>query len=343
VVTAVAIPILIRISKRYGIYDHPDEDRKIHTRKVSYLGGVGIVLGFFIAFGTLSAEQIQPPPYVHVLWLIILGTFLLGLADDFFSLKPATRFLLQVFGAGLLVYKSGLVLPVDQVLPFLVDVPLANIILTVVVFSAITNAVNLIDGMDGLAGSLALIAGIGYSVIGFLGSDFYFMAMAMAFSGSLLGFLVYNKPKARIFMGDSGSYFLGIILSILTINFISNNSLPNIDVNDRFQIGLALIAIPSLDMTRLFFFRIINGNSPFLPDNNHIHHLLLTGGNSVGRSLAAIILLQLFLIGSALVTLTSTHFLVFAVTSTALYVFVIMFLKKMAIAYLEKQIEGTGD
>ena len=328
-VAAAALPLLIRLSERFNLFDHPGEERKIHSKRTSFLGGTGIMIGYFIGVGVVGAIFSLQPHYIAMLWAAIFGTFLTGLADDFFNLRASIRFLLQFMLGGLLVYKSDLVLPINDILGFTAAIPHGNLILTVVILSAITNAFNLIDGMDGLAGTLALIASAAYSVINLLENDIYFAVVAMALTGCLIAFLLFNRSPASIFMGDNGSYLVGLVLSVLTVNFIANTDVPDLSLQNRFAIGLSLIAVPSFDLVRLFLTRIVRGQSPFVADRNHIHHLLLDVGLPVSKVLVSVAGLSVFIVLSALLTMRHVPFLVFAVSSTALYTLILLFLKRI--------------
>ncbi|MFM8348615.1 MAG: glycosyltransferase family 4 protein, partial [Bacteroidota bacterium] len=278
VVTFGLIPSLISISKTYHIYDLPEE-RKIHSRPISFLGGIALFFGFYLAFGLLYPIDIPRPMYTQVMWICIFGTFLVGLGDDFFDYRPSLRFLVQFFFGTVIILKGGMVLAFHEILPFLQYIPYSDLLMTVVVFSAITNAYNLIDGMDGLAATLSLFGVVAYFLVFRQLDLFFFEALAITLCGSLLAFLWHNRPPARIFMGDSGSYFLGFMLAIFTVRFISPaDATHTMPVNDRFQIGFALVSIPALDMVRLFLVRLSWRKSPFVADNNHLHHLLLSSG-----------------------------------------------------------------
>ena len=323
------VPSLIRISRTYQIYDLP-EDRKIHSRPISFLGGIGIFFGFYLSFGLLYPVDIPRPIYSQVMWISIFGTFLIGLGDDFFDYRPSLRFLVQFFFGTVLILKGGLVLSFHEILPFLQYIPYSDLIMTVVVFSAITNAYNLIDGMDGLAATLSLFGSVAYFIVFRQEQVFFFEALAITLAGSLIAFLWYNRPPAKIFMGDSGSYFLGFMLAIFTVRFISSESNGGliIPVNDRFQIGFALISLPALDMVRLFLFRLLRGSSPFVGDNNHIHHLLLGIGLGPVKTLFAIIGFQAVVILAAIVLMGKIPFMAFSCGTLGIYVLVIALLKR---------------
>lgn len=329
-ITWMVIPGLMRLSDTYRLFDLPGEERKLHTRNTPYLGGLAMLIGCLAgSFLAIYATAAPLPSYAATLFIMTGFLYLTGLLDDFFSLRPSIRFLIQFLCGGFLVYNSNLLLPIDQVLGFTASIPYGNLILTVIIFSAITNAFNLIDGMDGLAGVLGLLASAAYSVINFLEGDIFYFIIASSMTGALLGFLIYNRPVASIFMGDNGSYLLGFLLSILTINFISNTTIPDLSTGQRFQIGLALIAVPSLDLVRVFLVRILHGQSPFVPDRSHIHHILLDIGFSVYGTLMVVTGITALVVCGAFLTLEKLTFLEFALSTTGLYLTIFLILRKV--------------
>jgi UDP-N-acetylmuramyl pentapeptide phosphotransferase/UDP-N-acetylglucosamine-1-phosphate transferase len=321
-------PMVISLSKKFELYDLPDEDRKTHRRRTPFMGGLAIITPFSLITGFSGFLLFPPPEYNPWFWLVVFGSYITGLTDDLFEIRALKRFLIQLAGAVIMIYGTNLVLPLDAVMTIFNGVPWINFIFTVIVFSAITNAFNLIDGMDGLCTSLALIASSAYSIINYLQGNHYYMVLSLVLSGSLAAFLLFNKPTAKIFLGDGGSYLIGVLLSILTVNFISFEAQPDFTPANRFFVGFALVAIPGLDMTRVFFLRIIRGLSPFTPDRNHIHHLFLSSGLTAGQTLLAILGLATFIVVMAFVLYRQIPFMLFAGSTTAVYVFLILMLKK---------------
>ncbi|MFZ9982844.1 MAG: glycosyltransferase family 4 protein [Cyclobacteriaceae bacterium] len=322
------IPMVISLSKKYELYDLPDEERKLHRRRTPYMGGLAIIISFTLIVGISGYLFFPQPEYTPWFWLVVFGAYITGLTDDLIQIRALKRFLIQLAGAVIMIYGTKLILPLDSVMSVFAGVPAINFIFTVIVFSAITNAYNLIDGMDGLSTSLALLASTAYSIINFLEGNYYYMVFSLVLTGSLAAFLIFNKPTAKIFLGDGGSYLIGVLLSVLTVNFISNDAQPDFTPANRFFVGFALVAIPGLDMTRVFFLRIIRGLSPFTPDRNHIHHLFLSSGLTASQSLLAILGLATFIVVMALVLYRQIPFILFAGSITAIYVFLILMLKK---------------
>jgi UDP-N-acetylmuramyl pentapeptide phosphotransferase/UDP-N-acetylglucosamine-1-phosphate transferase len=150
----------------------------------------------------------------------------------------------------------------------------------------ITNSINLIDGVDGLAGSLSLIISLTYGYLFYQQGEFDWMLISLSLSGALLGFLFFNFSPAKIFMGDAGSLTVGFIISVFTIHFIESNS-PNLGSYSRLKsapgIALALLIVPLYDTLRVFILRALKRTSPFKADKNHLHHWLIKNGQSHGQ------------------------------------------------------------
>ena len=259
-ITFSAIPIIIRVAEMKHLFDLPD-DRKVHANPVSPLGGIGIFAGFIMAF-LISAPIGYPElQYYAVAFLLI---FFLGLKDDIIVLTPLKKFLGQLLAAFIIVYKGGIL--IDGMFGFM--------------GMEITNSFNLIDCVDGLAGSLGLFTTLAFGTYFLLAQQPLYSVMAFCMAGSMGAFLIFNISPAKIFMGDTGSLLLGIVNSILVIKFIQVATVPTatIYLPAAPAIGFAILFVPLFDTLRVFAFRILSRRSPFSPDRNHVHHLLLEKG-----------------------------------------------------------------
>lgn len=279
-VTFLAIPVIMRVATEKKLFDLPDS-RKLHTNPTASLGGIGIFLGFFLScFLTVSGKY---NPEIQFFFASALVIFFLGLKDDILIISALKKFLGQLAAAAILVHLANV--RIDsmhgilglQALPQPISYLVSYITIIVVV-----NAYNLIDGVDGLAGSLGLLT---TSIFGF----YFFTAempayalIAFGMAGSLLAFLVFNFNPAKIFMGDSGSLLLGLVNAILVIKFISIADAPGaiVPIESVVAVAFSILVVPLLDTLRVFSIRIASGRSPFVPDRNHIHHLLLDRGLS---------------------------------------------------------------
>ncbi|MFZ9660437.1 MAG: MraY family glycosyltransferase [Chitinophagaceae bacterium] len=279
-ITFLAIPIIIHVAHARKLFDLPD-DRKIHIIPVPALGGVGIFAGFMIASLFIISFYSQPDfQYFYASMLVI---FFLGLKDDLLVLSPSKKFMGQVIASFLIVYKGELIINNMHGFLGLNEIPqLFSYAVTYLTIIVITNSFNLIDGVDGLAGSLGILTTFLLGTYFYFNGDLAYSVMAFCMSGSLLAFLIFNHSPARIFMGDTGSLLVGLVNSILVIHFINTAGSPNsvIPISASPAMGIAILMIPLYDTLRVFTLRIINRKSPFTPDTNHLHHLMLEKGMS---------------------------------------------------------------
>jgi UDP-N-acetylmuramyl pentapeptide phosphotransferase/UDP-N-acetylglucosamine-1-phosphate transferase len=279
-ITFFLLPLIIRVADDNKLYDIPDE-RKTHKHEVSSLGGIAIFTGLILSlllvsdFGNYSAEL----QYFIAAFFII---FILGLIDDIFVLQAWKKILGQVLVTAMLTLKAGLL--ITNLHGFLGIYELTNITSICVSFFTIIlliNSFNLIDGIDGLAASLGFIACLFFGTFFFLNGTASYAVLSFSICGALLGFLMYNFPPAKIFMGDSGSTLIGLVCAILAIRFIEN---PAIQSNFNYQavpaIAFGFLLIPLMDVLRVFALRIAKRQSPLAPDRNHFHHLLQNKGLS---------------------------------------------------------------
>jgi UDP-GlcNAc:undecaprenyl-phosphate GlcNAc-1-phosphate transferase len=279
VITYFSIPAIITISKLKKLYDVPDE-RKVHINPIASLGGVGIFAGFTLAFLiTVPLGRTSEFQYVLAAALVI---FFLGIKDDILVISPLKKFIGQIFAALLIIYKGGLQLKNMHGFLGLHELPdVYSWPITVLTVIVVINSFNLIDGIDGLAGSLGLMASVVFGLYFLQAGILPYAVLSFSLSGSLIAFLFFNFPPARIFMGDTGSMTIGLICSILVIRFI--NIAPGsiyLPVASAPAIGFSILLIPLLDTLRVFSVRIWNMKSPFTADRNHIHHNLLDRGLS---------------------------------------------------------------
>ncbi len=280
IITFLAIPVIMQIAEQKKLYDIPDE-RKVHTRLVASLGGIGIFAGFLLA-SLLSIQGYLNPEFQYF-FAASLVVFFVGLKDDIMILSATKKFIGQIIAASILIHLGGIRL--DSMHGFLgfEQLPegfsLALSYLTIIV---VINSFNLIDGVDGLASSLGILTMIVFGSY-FLAIEYQAYALlAFAMAGSLVAFIIFNHHPAKIFMGDSGSLMIGLVNSILVIKFINvaNSPFVAVQIPAAVAIGFSILIVPLLDTLRVFSIRIAKGRSPFTPDRNHIHHLLLDNGLS---------------------------------------------------------------
>lgn len=277
-ISFVAIPAIIRVADEKRLFDLPDA-RKLHTRQIASLGGVGIFIGFLLSL--LLCVSLEQNPEFRFFYAALFLVFFLGIKDDILILSASKKFAGQILAAAMIIHLAGV--RIDSMhgflgiygLPDAVSYPLSYLVVIVVV-----NAFNLIDGVDGLAGSLGILTTAVFGIYFAMAHMPQYAMFAFGFTGALSAFLVYNYHPAKIFMGDSGALLLGLVNAILVIKFITvadsvSGSFP---ITSSVAIGFSVLIVPLLDTLRVFSIRIIHGRSPFSPDRNHIHHLLLDRG-----------------------------------------------------------------
>ncbi|MFL5576293.1 MAG: glycosyltransferase family 4 protein, partial [Gemmatimonadaceae bacterium] len=267
-------------AKRARLFDSADS-RKVHTGEIPRIGGVAIVASVAITLALVAAlgTSVDFGTRGNGLAVVLLGAgaiFVVGLWDDVRSLRARWKLLLEiaialaVFAAGVRV--TSLALPFVGVLAF---GPLVSLLFTVVWLVGITNAFNLIDGLDGLASGAALFALSTMFVVGSINGHVNTALVTIAVAGATLGFLVYNFNPASIFLGDSGSLFLGFMLAGLGL-LSSQKSQTIVAV----AIPVVSLGLPVLDTTLAIVRRFLRGQPIFSPDRGHIHHRLLNLGHS---------------------------------------------------------------
>lgn len=278
VISFLAIPVVLEIAEKKNLVDVPDE-RKVHTLPVPSLGGVGIFGGFLLA--CLLSIQTSINPEFQYFFAAALVIFFLGFKDDLIVLSATKKIVGQIIAASILIHLGGIRLDSMFGLFGFEKVPeafgLAMSYLTIIV---VINSFNLIDGIDGLASSLGIFTTLAFGIYFFIAQQQAYSLFAFAMCGSLIAFLIFNHHPAKIFMGDSGSLMIGLVNAILVIKFINITNTPGavVPIESGVAVGFAVLIVPLLDTLRVFSTRIFNGRSPFVPDRNHIHHLLLDRG-----------------------------------------------------------------
>jgi UDP-N-acetylmuramyl pentapeptide phosphotransferase/UDP-N-acetylglucosamine-1-phosphate transferase len=279
-ITFFAIPVIIQVAKDKKLFDEPDE-RKVHKNVIPTLGGLGIFAGFIIAtlMGVPSAISSELQYFAAATTVI----FFLGIKDDILVLSASKKFIGQLIAAGIIIKFGGVQISNFHGLLGIYEIPhITGTIISLFTIIVITNSFNLIDGVDGLAGSLGLLTTLVFGTYFFYAGQLTYAVMAFALAGSIIGFLIYNFSPAKIFMGDTGSLLLGLVNSILVIKFINTagNSASNFPIESAPAIGFSILMIPLFDTLRVFGLRIIQRRSPFSPDRTHVHHFLLDLGLS---------------------------------------------------------------
>lgn len=211
------------------LFDEPDE-RKVHKAVIPTLGGLGIFSGFILA--TLMGIPAALSHKLQYFIAAIMVVFFLGIKDDILITSVTKKFIGQVVAAGIIIQFGGIQINNMHGLLGIYHIPYpVSFFLTLLTIIAITNSFNLIDGVDGLAGSLGLLTSLVFGIYFLVIDQLMYAVMAFALSGSLVAFLIYNFPPAKIFMGDTGSLLLGLLNSIFVVKFISVASDPAVNAN----------------------------------------------------------------------------------------------------------------
>lgn len=278
------MPMLKKISFKYRLYDEPGQDRlKIHPNPISYLGGVGIFIA--LCASIIASIVFNKISTVYGLGIMLASTIIiiLGLWDDWKWKKEASRPVLKLFYQ--LASTFAIILLLAQIgieFNFASSALLAALIASFYIVGAM-NAMNMEDGMDGLAGGLSVISLAGFAIISLSEQNIFAVFFSIALAGAILGFLVHNWHPASIFMGDNGSHFLGFSLAILAIMLSAN---PLTDFN-KFLGPILIIGLLVLDTVWAITRRLISGKSIFMGDRGHLYDRI----NSKGLGIPATVLL----------------------------------------------------
>jgi UDP-GlcNAc:undecaprenyl-phosphate GlcNAc-1-phosphate transferase len=270
---------VIIVAKLKKLFDEPTEDRKIHNFKTPNLGGVGIYTAFI--FSTSIILNNQNVTYFNSLISASILIFAVGLKDDLIKVSPTKKFLAQIIAAFIMAYFGNLritsfygILGIEEL-----TYPLSMIV-TILFSVFIYNAINLIDGVDFLAGGIVFTASLCFCYLFYQLNSLMDATITFIYAGAVLGFLYYNYSPAKTFMGDSGSLLSGFMLSIFAFRFCEINQANASLFKSGPSLAFSILLIPLFDTLRVFILRIMRGKSPFSADNNHIHHRLINLGFS---------------------------------------------------------------
>ena len=320
----VLTPLMRKIALATNIVDNPNAAHKSHKKAVPYLGGVAIIIGIIsISYSTSLVSNFTSTTF----WLAtsVLGPALLlgliGLWDDLKNLNPLPRFIAQtaagLFTAAALILGNNVGNPTGS--------QIFDSIITVIWVVGICNSINFFDNLDGGAAGTVAISAIALAILALNGDQYLIAALSTVTSGATLGFLVWNKSPAKIYMGDAGALFLGVLLATLTVRF---------EPNTQTQIGsylipILLLAIPILDTTVAVLARVRRHLSPFQGGQDHLSHRLIRAGLSRKQAAFSLWSLSAFFAAVAiLISTTSTsveNYLVAGVSLLWVIMFVLFF------------------
>jgi UDP-GlcNAc:undecaprenyl-phosphate GlcNAc-1-phosphate transferase len=306
VVVLFSTPSLIKVAILKRLFDEPTEERKLHKKVVPTIGGVIIFAGTFFSFvlwfpsdallNNIDVENLNYVKDAAVLGVIksalndfkyilatVLVLFFVGVKDDIIGTSPIKRLAAHVIVALIIVLMADIrvksmhgIFTVDEI-PYW-----SSIFISLFAITVIINAFNFIDGIDGLAAGIGFIASAIFGIWFYMANDIVMSLLSFSLAGSLVAFLFFNFSPASIFMGDSGSTTIGLMLAVLAIKAIET---PSADTSDsiiseiqRPIFVMSVLSYPLIDTLRIFVYRTIKGVSPFEADRNHMHHVLLDTG-----------------------------------------------------------------
>jgi len=308
-VVFVCTPSLIKVSHMKNLTDEPGDLRKVHSKHIPTLGGVIIFAGTLFSLTLLMPTLVASYPVnlhiavsdINYLVAALLILFFIGIKDDIVGTAPIYKLLGHIMVGLILVLMADIRITGFHGLFGIHEIPYwASAILSVFTYVVVVNAFNFIDGLDGLATGIGFIGSISFGFwFTFSGSP-AMAAIGFALGGALAAFLIYNFSPAKIFMGDSGSLFVGLILCTLGVKLIEFDAaqIPSYLVTvSRPLFVMALFAYPLMDMLRIVIIRTMKGVSPLSADRNHIHHALIDIKLGHGKSSGFLYIYTLAVVG----------------------------------------------
>ena len=286
-IAASSTPFFRNLALKQKILDTPNSERKIQRTAVPYLGGFGIALAVVLTtFVAITFSEATSENYFLALSVlvpaIVLG--LIGFIDDKKHLTPLSRFIAQTF-AGVF---TALVLILTKTVGNPTNSVFLDALLTIIWVVGICNAINFFDNMDGAAGGISALSGFGFAIIGLQNGQYFVAAFGLVLSGACVGYLFWNWSPAKIYMGDAGALFIGIILAALAVR-VDPVSVSGIGA---FFVPICVLALPILDTTTVVIDRLRRKVSPFEGGLDHLSHRLRRKGLSVRQSVTTLCLIQ---------------------------------------------------
>ncbi len=278
-----ATPLVKRLAYKIGAVDVPKDGRRMHDHPIPRLGGLAIFVGFMISV-LLFAEIDRP------LRGILLGSCLIvavGVVDDSHPLGAGVKFILQIVAALIAVWHGVIIQTIANPFPFsgtpYWDFGVMAVPITVIWIVAVTNSVNLIDGLDGLADGVSTIGALTMLIIALMMGNLEMAVICAALVGACLGFIPYNRNPAKIFMGDTGATFLGYILATVSVT-----GLFKLYAMISFIVPFIILGFPIYDTASAFIRRILKGQNPMKADRSHTHHKLIDMGMNQKQAVATL-------------------------------------------------------
>ncbi len=299
-VSFVSTPVVKALAQKMGAVDVPKDARRMHDHPIPRMGGLAIFFGFMLSVLVFL-------PLTEQLRGMLLGASLivvLGILDDIYALSAKLKFVVQIVAALIAVSQGNVITVLSNPNIFsddpFWDLGILSVPVTVLWIVGITNAVNLIDGLDGLACGVSTISSMTMLVIALVVAEADVAIIMAALAGACIGFLPYNLNPAKIFMGDTGSTFLGFVLAVVSIQGLFKYA-----AIISFAVPFLMLALPIFDTCFAIIRRVSKGQSPMSPDRSHIHHRLIDMGFSQKQAVAVLYVISAILGLSAVVLTTS--------------------------------------
>jgi UDP-N-acetylmuramyl pentapeptide phosphotransferase/UDP-N-acetylglucosamine-1-phosphate transferase len=335
-VVLLVTPALIKVAFLKRLFDEPGEARKLHKRVVPTIGGIIIFAATVFALALWFPYNMNQYDFLvrgikdfQFVVATLLMLFFVGIKDDIVGTAPIKKLAAHIIVGMILVLMAEIRIKSLHGLFGIYDIPLwASIFLSLFTYIVVVNAFNLIDGVDGLAAGVGLIAALAFGVLFLFGENMVMALLAFSLAGSLAAFLFFNFSPAKIFMGDSGSLSIGLIMSVLAIKLVEFE--PNQALNQWVVplispvMVLAILAYPLIDTLRIFFYRAIRGVSPFSADRNHLHHLLIDSGFNHATTVLYIYGATCVMMGIAFATKAMNINMSFLITGLAAITFMLV-------------------
>ncbi len=295
-------PLVKWLAVKIGAVDVPKDKRRMHDHPIPRLGGLAIFVGFVAAVLAFADVDRQ-------LRGILLGACIIeavGMVDDSHSLGAGIKLIFQIIAALIAVWHGVVIEMIANPLPFIGgeywDFGIMAVPITVIWIVAVTNSVNLIDGLDGLADGVSTIAAITMLIIALLMGNLEMAAICAALAGGCIGFIPYNRNPAKIFMGDTGSTFLGFVLATVSVT-----GLFKLYAVISFVVPFIILGFPIFDTVSAFTRRILKGQNPMKADRSHTHHKLIDMGMNQKQAVATLYMVAAVLGLCAVMVVTSGY------------------------------------
>ncbi len=296
-ITFTTTPAVSVLAYKIGAIDVPKDERRMHKKPIPRIGGLAIFAGFVVA--TLVFCDVTPElKAIYLGGLIIVGV---GVIDDVFRINAWIKLAAQI-GVALIAVSQGVVVEFINFFGTYVPFGVWSIPVTVLWIVALTNAINLIDGLDGLACGVSAICSVSLLMVMLLKGEYVVALLTAIVVGSCIGFLPFNSNPAKIFMGDTGALFLGYTMAVISVTGVFK-----LHTVISFMIPLSIFGLPICDTAFAFIRRIAHGKSPFTADRGHLHHRLIDMGFNQKQSVR-ILYAVCGILGTSAIMFTAEHF-----------------------------------